>query len=515
MKSTFRILHLEDSPEDCELVEQMLVADGINCEIIRCENRENFARSLEKENFDLIFADCTVPQFNGLHALEMARELAPEVPFIFVSGTIEEDSAIESLRRGATDYVLKGRLSRLVPAVRRAMAEAKEKAKSLEMEQRLRHSQRLEAVGTLAGGVAHDFNNILTIIKGYTSLLPTQCEEPARVREIAGIIDRASLRGSELVNQLLAFARKTEGSFAYTALNERIQEVVAMLRPALPQNIAFELHLEENLPEIYADAGQVERVLINLATNARDAMPEGGKIIFSTSKVPGDEAPAHSGNEAKEYVCLRVTDTGCGMEQETLQRVFEPFFTTKVRGKGTGLGMPVVYGLMQSQHGLIDVRSEVGKGTTVSLFFPATTGTVSPEIERAPDAMPSVRGEETIMLVDDEPELRNLLELILTTHGYKVLSAQNAETAMQMLPRLPEKLHVLLSDVGLPTVDGFELIRRARKIQPGLKAILCSGYSDEDLKSRMAEEGIDGFVSKPYKTSDLLLTVRTILDREK
>jgi signal transduction histidine kinase len=514
MKSTFRILHLEDSQEDCELVHRLLVDDGIACEIVQCENREKFLQALEKKNFDLIFADCTVPQFNGHHALELARQLVPEVPFIFVSGTIEEDLAIESLRRGATDYVLKGRLSRLVPAVRRAIAEVEEKAKSQEMEQRLRQAQRLEAVGTLAGGIAHDFNNILTIIKGYTSLLPMECGQPERVREIAGTIDRASLRGSELVNQLLAFARKSEGSFTSTALNHRVREIASMLRPALPPNIAFELQLEEGLPEIHADPGQVERVLINLSTNARDAMPDGGKITFSTRKIRGEDVPLHVGQETEEYLCLRVTDTGCGMDEATRQRIFEPFFTTKPKGKGTGLGMPVVYGLMQSHNGLIDVRSEPGKGTSISLFFPIPTEPMEQPVERPADAPQSVEGTETVLVVDDEPDVRYFLEVILKSHGYHVLSARSAETALAMLPLPSGEIDLLFSDVGLPTIDGFELSKRVRQIQPRLKTILCSGYSDGSLKTKMAEEGIEGFVPKPYDMNELLRAIRAVLDKE-
>jgi len=280
MKSRFRILHLEDSEPDCDLIRRLLVEDGIDCEIIRCENREKFIESLEKKDFDLIFADCTVPHFNGHHALAVAREMAPEIPFIFVSGTIEEDSAIESLRNGATDYVLKEHLSRLVPAVRLAVVEADEHAKSLEMEHRLRQAQRLEAVGTLAGGLAHDFNNILTIIKSYTALLPLESERPERVRQIAEIIDRASVRGSELVSQVLAFSRKTDGAFTPTPLNERVREIAPMLQSMLPAEISLEYQLGENLPEIYTDHGQIERVLLNLATNARDAMPEGGEADF-------------------------------------------------------------------------------------------------------------------------------------------------------------------------------------------------------------------------------------------
>jgi len=315
------------------------------------------------------------------------------------------------------------------------------------------------------------------------------------------------------VNQLLAFARKSEGSFTSTEINQRVREIVSMLRPALPHNIAFELQLEEGLPEIHADPGQVERVLINLSTNARDAMPEGSKIIFATSRVRGEDAPLSSGRDTDQYLCLRVTDTGCGMDEATRQRIFEPFFTTKPRGKGTGLGMPVVYGLMQSHNGLIDVRSEPGKGTAISLFFPIPTEPPTHPVARANHPAPTVEGSETVLIVDDESDVRYFLEVILRSHGYQVLSARDAETALEMLPLASGEIHLLFSDVGLPTIDGFELSRRGRQLQPRMKTILCSGYSDGSLKTKMAEEGIDGFIPKPYNTIELLQAMRAILDK--
>ena len=512
MASKLRILHLEDSQEDCELIQQLLLDDGLDCEITRCDDRAKFVRDLEHENFDLIFADCTLPQFNGLHALEVAREISPTTPFIFVSGTLDEDVAIDSLHSGATDYVLKGRLGRLVPAVRRAIAEAAEKAKSLDMEQRLRQSQRLEAVGALAGGIAHDFNNILTIIKGYTTLLPMESDRPDRVREIAGTIDRASQRGAEMISQLLAFARKGDGAFTSTDVNLRVREIASMLRPSMPPNIAFHLQLEEGLPEIHADQGQVERVIVNLCTNARDAMPGGGTITFSTLRVAGDNAPLHSGQETPEYLCLRVADTGYGMDEATRLRIFEPFFTTKPRGKGTGLGMPVVYGLMQSHNGLIDVQSEIGQGTAISLYFPVPAEPLRQPLEQSPAAANAVDGTETVLVVDDEADVRYFLDVILKAHGYTVISARNGELALGILPSGP--VHLLFSDIGLPGVDGFELSRKLREIRPGVKTILCSGYADGGLKTKMAEHGIDGFVPKPYDMNELMRTIRSVLDKE-
>jgi len=513
MKRQLRILHLEDSPSDCDLIHQLLANEGLECEIVRREGREEYIRELKQKGFDLIFADCTMPEFGGLHALELAREHAPEIPFIFVSGTIDEDFAIESLRNGATDYVLKERLSRLVPAVRRAIAELNERNKNQDMEQRLRQAQRLEAVGTLAGGVAHDFNNILTIIKGHTSLLMMEANRPDRVNEIAATINHAAQRGSDLVSQLLAFARKSDSTFTSTDINQHIRQITSMLRASLPRNITFELQLDETVPEIHADPGQLERVLINLTTNARDAMPKGGKITFHTSRVHKDSLRFQSAEGIENYLCLRVTDTGTGMDETTRQHLFEPFFTTKPKGQGTGLGMPVVYGLMQSHNGFIDVQSELGKGTSISLFLPIPASQ-TPQLAVAPQNVPKpAGGTEVVLIVDDEPDVSYFVEVILKLHGYQVLTAVSAEEALDKLREDPDKVNLIFSDIGLPQLDGFGLAAEARKISPEVKVMMASGYIDSSLKTRMAEEHIDGFLAKPYDMNDLLENLRMVLDK--
>jgi two-component system cell cycle sensor histidine kinase/response regulator CckA len=514
MNPKLRILHLEDSETDCELIRQLLLEEGIDCKVERHETCAEFTEKLQEKDFDIIFADSSLPEFSGLRALELSRRYAPEVPFIFVSGTMGEETAIESLRNGATDYVLKQRLSRLGPAVRRAMAEAATKRKNIEMEQRLQQSQRLEAVGTLAGGVAHDFNNILTIIQGYTSLLPVERHQPERVLEISATIDRAAQRGSELVHQLLAFARKSDGSFVSTDINQRIREIGAMLRETFPRNIEFEFQLDETLPKILADPGQVERVLVNLATNARDAMPNGGKITFATSKTQEGEFSLHSPAAAsRDYLCLQVIDTGIGMDEATRRHIFEPFFTTKAKGKGTGLGMPVVYGLMQTHNGRVDVWSEPGKGTRISLFFPIPAGDMPQVQAQTLDSPKMVGGTETVLVVDDEPDVSSLLEVILQANGYHVLSAGSAEQALDIFQAHRDEIDLLFSDLGLPKLDGFELSERLRELKPGLKTIIASGYTDGSIKTRMAEREIDGFVQKPYNIGTLLQTIRSILDR--
>jgi two-component system, cell cycle sensor histidine kinase and response regulator CckA len=513
MKSPLRILHVEDSEPDSELIGEMLRRGGIDCEIVRRDTIKDYLVNLKSKKFDLIFADCTLPGFSGLHVLELAREHAPEIPFIFISGTIGEDTAIESLHNGATDYVLKNRLSRLVPAVNRAIEEAAEKAKNLAMEQQLQQAHHLEAVGTLAGGIAHDFNNILTIIKGHASLLNTEGNQPDRVAEIAAIIDHAARRGSDLVNQMLAFARKSEGTFAYTDVNLLLQHVAAMLKEAMPRNISFEFQLDGTLPEILGDSGQIERVVINLCTNARDAMPRGGKIIFATEWFNGDPL-SHEPTGGEPYLLLRVTDTGVGMDETTREHIFEPFFTTKPKGKGTGLGLPVVYGLMQSHGGAVDVSSELGKGTSISLYFPLhTNGRLPHQTQKLPEIPRATKGSETILVIDDEPDVVAFLKVMLAAHGYRVLAAGNAEEALELFQAHQDEIDLLFSDFGLPTLDGFELSRLLRSLKPGLKTVLASGYA-ESIRAKMIDPGVSAFVSKPYTAEAVLHAIRAAMEKD-
>lgn len=375
MKKPLKVLHVEDSQEDSELVEEMLRRDGLECEIKRVETRGELFEALERSNCDLILSDCTLPAFNGLQALEVAHALKPQVPFIFVSGTIGEETAIKSLQNGATDYVLKHRLSRLVPAVRRALTEAEERNIRREMEKRLHQARRLEGIGTLAGGLAHDFNNLLQVFKAHIALLSLEAGNPEQIAKIAETLDKAADRGSGLMRELLVFARKTEANLSSIDVSLRINETVDMIRASMPSHVTLITKLEEGLPHIFADPGQIDRILTNLIVNAKDAMPQGGTVTISSEVVQFDPAPPHSWqSDDVLYFCLKVADTGIGMDEATRLHAFEPFFTTKPLEKGTGLGLSVVFGLMQVHNGFIDVQSKPGEGTTFSLFFPLLHG---------------------------------------------------------------------------------------------------------------------------------------------
>jgi signal transduction histidine kinase len=509
MKSTLRILHIEDSEGDSELIRQLLTDAGMPAEMTRVETRAEVFDLLEKTSYDLILSDCKLPGFSGLRALEIAHALTPETPFVFVSGTIGEETAIDSLRNGATDYVLKERLSRLVPAVRRALAEAEERAMCRQLQQRLREAGRLEAISTLSNGIAHDFNNILTIILGHAHLLTMEHRNPERVLNISGTISDAARRGSEIVQQLLAFARKSDGHVAPTDLNRYINAHLTALRQLLQHGVDLQFLPADELPSILVDAGQLDRMLANLITNAVDAMTKGGRIILSTKTVRPVDLPdllPELGGE--HYVCLTVADNGKGIDSTVREHVFEPFFTTKDRGRGTGLGLSVVYGLMQAHQGYVDVTSEPGKGTSISLYFPVAPSLSVPATAAAHQSDPALTGSETILVVEDETDVRFFLETVLASHGYRVLCAADVEEALRVFAAHRDEIDLVFSDVGLPKTDGISLGEKLREEKPGLPIVIASGYPTKEFKERLNQLGIQAFLAKPYNTQDILQTVR-------
>jgi two-component system cell cycle sensor histidine kinase/response regulator CckA len=375
------VIHVEDSPDDSELVQRMLKDSGIACNVRRVETREQLVEALQAPQCDLILSDCTLPRFHGLEALEVARRARPEVPFVFVSGTIGEETAIQSLQNGATDYVLKQRLRRLVPAVRRALAEAEGRTARHIMEAQLRQSRKLEAIGLSVGGLAHDFRNLLQVLKMGVELMPSMLQDDPK--SVLQLTDKMSVTidcGARMVQELLVFANRAETLLGLLDTTKQIKQLVDSPRIGLPVSVRVHLHLEKDSPEVLADPGQLDRILTNLLLNAKDAMPEGGDIMISSDVIRFDRVPANSW-QMKEVPYLRVivSDTGTGMDEATQARIFEPFFTTKSAGMGTGLGLSVVFGLMEAHNGFIALESKMGEGTSFSLFFPLPEGTADPD----------------------------------------------------------------------------------------------------------------------------------------
>jgi nitrogen-specific signal transduction histidine kinase/ActR/RegA family two-component response regulator len=381
------------------------------------------------------------------------------------------------------------------------------------LEDQLRQSQKMESLGTLAGGIAHDFNNILQIILVNTQSLRRGNLDPNKLTQVLDINSGAVKRGASLVQQILTFARKTDVSFESLNLNVVIEELVKMLKETFPKTIVFDSDLEKHLPLIVADFNQVHQVLLNLCVNARDAMPEGGSIHIGTKTVAGHTL-ARQNPEAREdhYICISVTDSGHGMDELTRSRVFEPFFTTKDKGKGTGLGLAVVYGIMKTHRGFIDVRSQPGAGTTFSCYLPISWG-------RAPSVAPAVEsveefatGKETILLVEDEAILLDSLSILLEGNGYHVITARDGEEAVDVYRSKHGEIALVVTDIGLPKLSGWDAFLQMKRINPNVKAIVSSGYLDPKIKEERSSQGVSDYILKPYQPVEILKRVRGALD---
>ena len=374
MNSPIRILHLEDDKNDAELVHATLSSEGVVCDIALVDTRDVFISSIEKFSFDLILADYSLPSFDGFSALEIAKRKCPDIPFIFVSGALGEEYAVETLKRGATDYVLKNRLSKLATSINRALREADEKAKRRRLEEQLILVQKMEAVGQLAGGIAHDFSNVLMVVKGFARILEDEmgADDPLKVN-VERIISAAD-KGANLVQDLLTFSSRRKMEPVTVDLNQIVKIAEGFLLKALRKDVELRIKLAQEALTVMADATQIEHVLINLATNARDAMPEGGILTIETCRAELDEEFVRPYGYGKPgaYALINVTDTGTGMDEEKKERLFEPFFTTKEIGKGTGLGLSIVYGIIKQHNGCVNVFSEAGNGTTFKVYLPLT-----------------------------------------------------------------------------------------------------------------------------------------------
>ena len=510
-----KILCLEDNPADRALIEALLSAEGIPCGFTYAKTRDEFESEL-KQSFDLIISDFSLPSYDGMSALAAARQTQPDTPFIFVSGTIGEGRALESLKNGATDYVLKDRRDRLVSAVQRALREGRERAERKRLEEQLRQAQKMEAIGQLAGGVAHDFNNLLAVIQGNAELsLMTVSETDARTREFLKQITEASHRAANLTRQLLAFSRKQTVRLETVNLKTLIANLTKMLNRIIGEDIRLHCHYEGE-SFVQADAGMMEQIIVNLVVNSRDAMPHGGRLQISIKNVCIDETfdPAHPEARSGDFACLNVTDTGSGIAPENMARIFEPFFTTKEVGKGTGLGLATVYGIVKQHNGWVSVSSEVGKGTTFEVLLPSAK---SPKAATAgPSSESALRGgTEKILLVEDDEAVRIMTRKLLESYGYQIVEAASGRKALDLWPSLGSSIDLLLTDIVMPDgVNGRDLADQLRRFLPDLKVIFVSGYSlsviggDTDFLKRRNNY----FLQKPFQARALMETIRHCLD---
>ena len=520
MKLPLRLLHLEDDSVDAELIATTLIESGIPCQSQLVDTRQAFVAALKECRMDLILADYSIPGFDGMTALTLARQHCPDVPFLFVSATIGEELAIDAMHQGATDYVLKQRLGRLVPSVQRALRELDDRTERKRAEEALRQSekqfrqsQKMEAVGRLAGGIAHDFNNLLTVIMGYSQVLLTELGPQHVLRGKIEETLKAGERAATLIRQLLTFSSKQSLDPKILSLNTAVTSLESLLRRLIGENIQLVSTLDPTNGRLRADQAQLEQVLVNLVVNARDAMPKGGTLTIETAQVELTRSPVYHLTPLPPgpYVRLAVSDTGCGMDRNTQAHIFEPFFTTKGEGKGSGLGLSTVFGIVTQCGGAIDVTSRVGHGTRFDLYFPSVESDILTTAPTQPLARPQ-RGTETILLVEDEPSVRTLVRDELRKLGYRVVEAKNGVEACLLATQQAGSFQLLLTDVVMPGMGGRELAQHLSVIKPDLRTLFISGYMDDIGIMAGQEAGTSSFLQKPFTPEVLAHAVRNLLD---
>jgi nitrogen-specific signal transduction histidine kinase/CheY-like chemotaxis protein len=383
--------------------------------------------------------------------------------------------------------------------------------KKLEMQ--LLQAVKMEAIGRFAGGIAHDFNNLLSVIVGYTEMLLMDLPAKDPIAERVGIVKAAGEKAAELTRQLLAFSRRQILELRVVNLNSVIEDMSKMLTRIIGEDIVLELHTMASAGTVMADSSQLEQVLMNLAVNARDAMPDGGSLIIETSDVTLDEGYAVSHEEVipGRYVMLAVSDSGTGMSKEVQEKIFEPFFTTKMAGIGSGLGLAMTYGIIKQHHGYIYVYSESGNGTTFKIYLPAVQEDV---IEADKETVPILEGNETILVVDDDLFIRKLAADMLTPLGYRILQADNGETALKTADDFEGAIDILLTDVIMPGMNGKELAEAFRLKRPNAKVVFMSGYTIDAIAHRGILQKEASFIQKPLTLYKLAGKLREVLDKK-
>ena len=628
-----RVLMVEDSEDDALLLVRELKRGGYEPTHERVATADALEAALDRQSWDLVIGDHSIPHFSGMAALTLVRERGLDVPFICVSGTISEEMAVAAMKAGANDWVTKGHLKRLLPAIERELREAKGRAalraseagyetlvehapigiyrstpqgrflsanhalvrmlgyasvadvlrldmardvyadpaerqrlldrdtysdreydeveatwkrkdgrlltvqlsvravrngaRQVEyyetfvrdvtdqrrLQQQLVQSQKMEAVGRLAGGIAHDFNNLLTVITSYSDLLLEDLGREDAKREDVEQIRQAAEGAAALTRQLLAFSRQQVLEPKVVSLSAVVSGVEKMLRRVLGEDVDLGTVLDREVGSVKADVGQLEQVLMNLAVNARDAMPTGGKLTIETADVEHDPdyARQHDAAPVRQFVMLAVSDTGIGMHEATKARIFEPFFTTKEPGKGTGLGLATVYGIVKQSGGFIWVYSEPGRGTTFKIYLPRVD---APATGRAADTAPATvpRGTETVLLVEDAAAVRAVARQVLERQGYTVLEAPNGEAALHLAQKHRGRIHLLLTDVVMPVMSGRQLADQLAGARPDMKVLYASGYTDDAIvRHGVLEEGT-AYLQKPFTPESLARKVRDVLD---
>lgn len=637
MAEHLRVLLVEDSEDDAALLLRELKRAGYEVTHDRVFTAAGIEASFAKHDWDLVISDHGMPAFSGTEALEIVRRLAPDLPFIFVSGSIGEDIAVAAMRAGAQDYVMKGNIRRLAPAIDRELKESEARRRERETEEQLRstdemlrsvfaasplaiiatdvngrvtlwnpaaerlfgwardevlgkenpvvpdraretiearrelarkgeaftdmearrvrkdgsfvdvtvtiaathdragapdgitvvyqdlterkqlqaqflQAQKMEAVGRLAGGVAHDFNNLLTVITSYAELLRAETSPDDPRDDDLAQIQRAADAATALTRQLLSFSRQRVIEPKVVGVNEIVGGAARLASRLVGSTVEMLVYLDPTTGTVKADPGHLEQIIMNLAVNARDAMPSGGKLVISTRHADAlelgeDDAVAPG---AAGYAMISVADTGTGMDEATQQRMFEPFFTTKPSDKGTGLGLATVYGLVKQYEGVLRVRSALGVGTTFEIYLPSAVEAVE-EVSAPAAGAEQVNAAGTVLLVEDEAAVRAVARRVLERAGYVVIEAPDGQTALRIAETRPGTIHLLVTGVVMPGIDGINLAARFSTRRAQTKVLFASGHAYDAEEMREVRATKHGYLKKPFTPDELLRAVDSAL----
>ena len=507
MENSWHVLIVDDDKDFAESTAELLEGQVLTTIATSAERAQEI---VSKENVAMVLLDLRLGNVDGFDLIHSFRKNHPSIRVVVMTAHAEFESAVEALRRGADDYLRKPFYpEELLTILKRCFENIRLQEALRKSQEQLHQAQKMETIGKLAGGIAHDFNNLLTAIVGNAELGLQSVEPSHQSYDDFVEIKKAAVRASELTNQLLSLSRRQLLKKEVIDLNQTIDDQLKMLSRILPEDIELESTLDNCLPKVFADKGQIHQILMNLCTNARDAMPKGGSLRLETQVVPAErlESILEIPDLVESFVQLTVEDTGVGIDQALQDQIFEPFFTTKEVGQGTGLGLAVVFGIVRQHDGHIEVESEDGKGATFRILLPSMNG----EPNELEDSIESAKGgNETILLVEDDEIVRKVGVRIIEGLGYKVISARDGCEAMEIFKKEKADIDLIMMDVVMPRVSGPETFKEMNKLDPNIPVLFVTGYDVEsrlpDLELRFDRASI-ATLTKPYDNT----AVRSIL----